>query len=96
MNEFTEETGMLSIIKSFTCIAILGILIILFAYIFYGCRQFHLAIYDSLYAYNYFNNIVSFSAIISYSIYFFIGDVFKIKFYGFIVRLMILIKNPPD
>lgn len=72
----------------------LGILIIIFAYIFYGCRQFHLAIYDSLYAYQY--SVFNLSAIISYSMYFCIGDVFKIKFYGFIVKLMILIKNPPD
>ena len=72
----------------------LAILIIIFAYIFYGCRNFHLSIFDSLYPYQF--SVFNLSAIISYSMHFLVGDVFKMKFYGFIVRLMILIKNPPD
>ncbi len=64
----------------------------MFGAIFYGCRALLLQIQPSLY--NMQGQYLSLSHILAYSIYFILGDIFKIKLYGKVVRLMIWIKNP--
>ena len=81
-------------LKSLFCIVILSILIVIFGSIFYGCRVLLIQLYEPLYNVRF--SILSASALLSYSVYFLIGDVFKLKFYGFIIKVMIRIKNPHD
>lgn len=79
-------------IKNFCCLLIFGVLITMFGAVFYGSRRFLLAIFSGLYAYS--GNYISLPHILSYSIYFVVGDLFKMKFYDKVISMMLFIKNP--
>lgn len=68
------------------------ILATLFGAIFFGCRMLLLEIQEPLYRYQ--TQYVSLSHVLSYSIYFFLGELFKRKFYGKVVEVMLIVKNP--
>lgn len=64
----------------------------MFGLVFYGCRSLLIAIQPGLYSFE--TEYISLSHLLSYSIYFVVGDLFKMKFYDKVVRIMLWIKNP--
>jgi hypothetical protein len=92
LNEFKEERGAIVMLRNLACMFIFGMLIVCFGALFHGCRMFLLAIHEPLFFAQ--TDYFSLSHSVAYSIYLVVGDIFKLKLYGQVVDLMLLIKNP--